>query len=184
LGAGPSRVTNMRFFESYELKQVSDALEIAEDATGNYYKFSADQWKRHGYDVKTLRSLQGEEISQRAFALLHKATRSLTGFESKTRVRDFYFICLQDHLVLGAMKRDRNLGLLPLMVYVLTHELVHIVRFCNFYQRFTAPQGIREREEALVHRMTFEILENISLPRLDYVLDSYREHAICGVTVL
>lgn len=174
----------MRSFESHELKLVSDALEIAEDATGNYYKFSAGQWKRHGYDLKTLQSLQRNEISQWAFALLHKATRSLSGFESKTRVRDFYFICLQDHLVLGAMNRDPNLGLLPLMVYVLTHELVHIVRFCNFYQRFTAPQEIREKEEALVHRTTFEILENISLPRMDYVLDSYREHGICGVTIL
>ena len=54
----------MASFKKNDLTVVSDALEIAEDATGNFYKFSLGQWKRHRYDVKTLSSLKprGDEF--------------------------------------------------------------------------------------------------------------------------
>jgi hypothetical protein len=167
-------------FKDYDLVTVGDALDIAEDATGNFYKFSTGQWKRHAYDVKTLLSLTGDEISKHAFALLNKGSSLVDdGLESKTKKRDFYFICLQDHQILKALKRDSELGLLPLLVYVFTHELVHIVRFCNFFQRFDVSESEKEKEETVVHATTFDILKDVSLPRLDYVLDSYRGHRIC-----
>ena len=166
-------------FGHHDLERVSEALDIAEDTTGNFYKFSLGQWKRHRYDVKTLSSLKGDEISNNAFALLNKGAREVSHFESKTKTRDFYFICLQDHQILKALKRDRNLGLLPLLVYVFTHELIHIVRFCSFFQRFDVSEKERDKEEKVVHATTNEILKDLSLPRLDYVLDSYQGHRIC-----
>jgi hypothetical protein len=171
-------------FKDCDLVTVGDALDIAEDATGNFYKFSTGQWKRHAYDVKTLLSLSGNEISKHAFALLNKGARKVdNGLESGTKKRDFYFICLQDHQILKALKRDKELGLLPLLVYVFTHELVHIVRFCNFFQRFDVSGIEKEREETVVHATTFDILKNVSLPRLDYVLDSYRGHRVCEMAL-
>ncbi|MBW1702608.1 MAG: hypothetical protein JRJ69_04305 [Deltaproteobacteria bacterium] len=170
-------------FKDYDLVTIGDALDIAEDATGNFYKFSTGQWKRHAYEVKTLLSLSSDEISKYAFALLNKGSRVVDGLESKTKKRDFYFICLQDHLILKALRRDNELGLLPLLVYVFTHELVHIVRFCNFYQRFDVSGNEKEREETVVHATTFDILQNISLSRLDYVLDSYQGHRICDMAL-
>jgi hypothetical protein len=50
---------------------------------------------------------------------------------------------------LEALDRDRELGMVPLLVYVFTHELVHIVRFCNFSQRFEFHMKEREKEERL-----------------------------------
>ena len=170
-------------FKDYDLVTIGDALDIAEDATGNFYKFSTGQWKRHAYEVKTLLSLSSDEISKYAFALLNKGSRVVDGLESKTKKRDFYFICLQDHLILKALRRDNELGLLPLLVYVFTHELVHIVRFCNFYQRFDVSGNEKEREETVVHATTFDILKDVSLPRLDYVLDSYQGHRICEMAL-
>jgi hypothetical protein len=170
-------------FKDYDLVTIGDALDIAEDATGNFYKFSTGQWKRHAYEVKTLLSLSSDEISKYAFALLNKGSRVVDGLESKTKKRDFYFICLQDHLILKALRRDNELGLLPLLVYVFTHELVHIVRFCNFYQRFDVSGNEKEREETVVHATTFDILQNVSLSRLDYVLDSYQGHRICDMAL-
>ena len=168
-------------FRQDELIILSDALDIAEDATGNFFKFSSGQWKKYGYDVKTLSSLSGGEISNFALAVLSKGMRVLNEFESKTKGRDFYFICLQDHLILRALNRDGNLALLPLLVYIFTHELVHIVRFCNFFQRFDVPDKERVEEEEVVHSTTFEILKDFSLSNLDYVLDAYQRHRICQV---
>ncbi|MBW2609377.1 MAG: hypothetical protein JRC68_03410 [Deltaproteobacteria bacterium] len=168
-------------FEDSNLKTVSDALDIAEDKIGDFYKFSFGQWKRHRYDVKTLSYLSDNEITSYAFALLNKCSGAAHGFESKTRERDFYFICLQDHQILKAMKRDNNLKLLPLLVYVFTHELVHIVRFCNFFQRFEIGGQGKESEERLVHATTYEILNDLALPNLDYILESYHGHRICDM---
>ncbi len=170
-------------FNDDDILTMSEALDIAEDATGNFYKFSLGQWKRHRYDVKTLSSLEANEIAQQAFALLNKGSRAISGFESNMKGRDFYCICLQDNQILKALNRDGALGLLPLLVYVFTHELIHIVRFCNFFQRFDVSGKEKDKEEAIVHETTFEVLENLALPKLDYVLDSYQGHRICDMVV-
>ena len=165
-------------FKAEDMLTVSEALDIAEDQTGDFYKFSTGQWRRHRYDVKTLSQLTRYEVSQEAFALLEKHTRSKHGVDAKFRHHDFYFICLQDHRILKAIKRDRNLELLPLLVYVFTHELVHIVRFCNFSQRFEVSTKDREKEEQIVHATTYEVLKELSLPKLGYILDSYETHRV------
>lgn len=169
----------LRSFSHPDLITVSDALDIAEDVTGNFFKFSFGQWKRHRYDVRTLCSLNRHEIRPRAFALLSKGIKQISEYESKTRVQDFYSICLQDHMILNALRKDEDLGLIPLLVYIFTHELVHIVRFCNFLKRFEA--GDKEREEMIVHSHAYEILRELSVPKLDYVLDSYQGYRLCDM---
>ena len=168
-------------FQSADLVTLSDALDIAEDKTGDFFKFSFGQWKRHRYDVKTLLSLNEAEISPYAFASLNKYSGISNGFSFQPRKSDFYQICLQDHRILRALNRDKNLELLPLLVYVFTHELVHIVRFCNFFQRFEVSGEGRDREEKIVHTTTFDILKDVTLPHLDYILESYQGHRICDL---
>jgi hypothetical protein len=168
-------------FKKEDLFTVSEALDIAEDRTGDYFKFSSGQWRRHRYDVKTLSQLADYEVIPDVFALLKKSKKRKEEVEPTSRHRDFYFICLQDHRIMKAVKRDRDLGLLPLLDYVFTHELVHIVRFCNFSQRFEVSTKDREKEERIVHAMTFEILKELSLPRLDYILNSYETHRVCDM---
>ncbi len=177
MGGNPTGLTMaVQSFSQNDLITVSDALDIAEDVTGNFYKFSIGQWKRHRYDVKTYPFLKGREISESAFAVLNKGLATTGGLDREARGRDVYFICLQDHRILSAVGRDARLALFPLLVYILTHELVHIVRFCSFHQRFDAPRREREQEERLVHKITFKILRNLSLRRMNYVLDAYRGH--------
>ena len=170
-------------FKDDNIKTINEALTIAEEKTGDYYKFSLRQWKRHQYDVKTLQSLHKDEITSFAFALLNKRSRVVEGFDSSTKKRDFYFICLQDHLILNALQKDKDLSLLPLLVYIFTHELVHIVRFCNFFQRYDISGKTREIEEGLVHRTTFDILKDSSLRNMGYILDSYKMHRPLNVSV-
>ena len=175
---------NLQSFQGENISTMSEALGIAEERTGDFYKFSLGQWKRHRYDVKTLPGLGTDEVRPHAFALLKKGTSMISDFESKSRERDYYFICLQDHQILEALSKDKNLSLLPLLIYVFVHELVHIVRFCNFSQRFDVPDERREKEEKVVHSTTFEILKDLLLPRMDYVLDSYQNYRMCEVTML
>jgi hypothetical protein len=165
-------------FQDESLAAVGEALEIAEDKTGDFYKFSIDQWKKHRYDVKTLESLADNEISSYGFALLNKYSRVGNLLESKMNDSDFYLICLQDHHIIDALRRDKNLKLLSLLVYIFTHELVHIVRFCNFFQRFEVSGMGKEREERLVHEITYKILQRICLPSMDYILESYSRHRL------
>ena len=168
-------------FKYEDMTTISEALAIAEDKIGDHYKLSDDQWRRHHYDVRTLSSLKRHQIVFDVFALLHRCTTGHHDADFKTRSKDYYFICLQDHQIMKAIKRDRDLGLLPLLVYVFTHELVHIVRFSNFSQRFEVSGKGKEKEEKIVHATTHDVLKDLPLPRLDYVLESYQSCRICDL---
>jgi hypothetical protein len=37
----------------------------------------------------------------------------------------------------------------------------------------------RDEEEKIVHATTFDILKDLSLPKLDYVLEAYQDQRIC-----
>ncbi len=169
-----------RYFNDHDFKTISDALDIAEDVTGNYYRFSLEQWKRHCYDIKTLWSLNHGEISQHAFAVLNWGSMVTVDHVLKSSVRDFFFICLQDHIILNAVARDSGIALLPILIYILTHELVHIVRFSNFLQRADLSFDKRAKEEQTVHDLTFNLLKDLPIPKLCDVLDRYQGHRICA----
>lgn len=169
------------YFLNDYLLTVSEALDVAEDKTGDFFKFSLGQWKRHHYDIKTQSDLHGQEIAPHVFALLNKYEGMVEGREIELRKRDFYLIYLNDQQIEKALEKDKNLMLLPLLIYIFTHELVHIVRFCNFHQRFEIFGAEREKEERVVHGITYQILKDLSLPQLDYTLQSYRDHRICDL---
>jgi hypothetical protein len=86
---------------------------------------------------------------------------------------DFYKVCLQDHAILGALRQNDQLQLLPFTLYIVTHELVHIVRFSKFLQSFDASAEEKLTEEARVHNETKRILANIQLGGMTAVLDFY-----------
>jgi len=174
---------NLAPFSREDLFTAGEALHIAEDKIGDFFKFSSNQWKRHPFSVRTLAQLAETEIISDAFALLQKHASLQEGIESLPKDRDHYSICLQDHEILKALRRDRELALLPLLVYVFTHELIHIVRFCSYLQRFEVKGRERDKEERIVHLTTYEILRRISMPDLDYVLNSYQDHRVCELAL-
>jgi hypothetical protein len=168
-------------FNTKHIHTVDDALGIAEESTGDFFKFSFGQWKRLRYEVKTLSDLHESQIVYGAFALLEKGFKTIAKPDPGRAAADSYIICLQDHHILEALKRDKELGLLPLLVYIFTHELVHIVRFCNFSQRFEITGKERDKEERIVHATTYEILKDLSLNKMHYILESYENHRVCDL---
>jgi hypothetical protein len=169
-----------RYFNKNQLSILGEAIEIAEDMTSNYFRLSLSQWQSHPFEVKTFSNLNLDIIKDDAFALLkryEKENGEKQGQQNK--IRQFYIIFLQDNQILKAIQRDRKLKLLPLLAYIITHELVHIVRFCKFQVMFdTQQKDKRIKEEKIVHKTTNEILRGLSLPNLPYILGSYKPDKI------
>jgi hypothetical protein len=155
---------------------VSQAVEIAEDVTANYFKISTAQWRHVRYDIQTLADLRDIEITKSAFAQITRYSRKPDNTLSGGRHHDYFKVCLQDNNMIAAVERDESLQLLPLGVYVVTHELVHVVRFCKFLQRFDADPAERMREEMRVHQITQKALGSLRLSQLDYVIRVYQNY--------
>ncbi len=149
-------------FTNKHKKILIDAAIIAEEVVSNYFRFSSKEWKKMPYDIKTTEELNKEEmIPEEVFAQVLFYTIS---WEKKRRGSDcyqFYRICLNDHLILNEMKKQMIL-LLPFLVYILTHELVHIVRFSKFYHLPHITKN-KELEEKKVCKITFDILSSLKL---------------------
>lgn len=162
-----------RSFDQEHLAVVDEAVAVAEELTSEHFKYSTSQWRRCRYDIQTAAKLKEGELTDEAFAQIIRYLGQPAESGLRSSHFDFYKICLQDHVILRALDRDRELSLFPLLVYVVTHELVHIVRFSLFLQSFEAYPLDRAREEALVHQITREILGSGPLPGVEVVAKEY-----------
>ncbi len=166
-------MNDLLYFDSEQIETVNKATILAEELISDHFKISFSEWKRYRYDIKTLKSLRPEEVTEKAFAQIVKYVcnpeRKLRG----SLHTDYYKICLQDHVILKALSREGDLPLFPLAAYIVTHELIHVVRFSRFLQSFLVTAEEQEREEALVHSLTHELLSGVSIPHINYVLDVY-----------
>jgi hypothetical protein len=164
------------YFSEAEKRILCQAAAIAEDLTSDFYKLSHSRWLKARYDILTLQQLRAEEISPHALALVARYDGQPADCPLKSAAFDFYRVCLQDHNILATLQRTQGLTPLPLFCYVLTHELVHIVRFSRFEARFDATAGERAAEEREVHRLTRVILAPLSFLELEPVIEQYDIH--------
>jgi len=162
-------------FTSAQLSIVTHAVGIAEELVSNHYKMSASQWLRPKYDVKTLADLEPSEIVEGPFAQIIRYQGQPKAASLTSASYDFYKICLQDHAILSALRQNPHLQLLPFVLYIITHELIHIVRFSKFLQGFDASADERLAEEQRVHARTHDMLLGVKLPGLTDVLHFYRD---------
>ncbi len=85
---------------------------------------------------------------------------------------DFYKIVLYEDHILSKVKRH-NLSLFHFVLYILTHELIHIKRFSTFPALFYLQGDEKEEEEKLVHRLTFLSLKDIKDERMNRVFSVF-----------
>ena len=170
-----NKMSRQNCFGSDQIKSVNNAAAMAEELVSNYYKMSASQWLGPRYDVKTLAELDPAEIIDGPFAQIirYKGRRINTSLGSATY--DFYKICLQDHTIQSTLERAPGIELFPFALYIITHELIHIVRFSKFLQNFEASDRERMSEEKRVHRRTHEILKPVQVKGLTHVLEFYND---------
>ncbi len=164
-------------FDEGQLKEVDDAVCLAEELVSNYFKMSSAQWLRSRYDVRTVKDLAEHEQVKGPFA-------QVVGYEARKKnvslgssAFNFYKICLQDPAILSALEEKPRLLFFPFLLYIVVHELVHIVRFAKFQQIYEAAsiQGSVMEEERRVHDLGWKILNRVGLDGVATVLDYYRE---------
>jgi len=165
-------------FDNDQIRILNQAVAIAEDLVSNAYKMSTSQWLHQRYDIRTLKDLSPEEIIHGPFAQLVRYEGHRSGTALSSAAYDFYKICIMDHTILATVGQASQLKLFPFVLYISTHELIHIVRFSKFLAHFdTAPED-REAEEAQVHLHTRNILEEVNIADIDPVLAYYRNWQI------
>lgn len=162
-------------FDEGEIQTLGHAIEIAEDLVSNHYKISTSEWKRYRYDIQSLSGLTNEEITDRAFAQIRRYLRCPDQKLTGGNPADFFKICLQDHMIRQATVRDAQIGLLPLAVYIVIHELIHVIRFAKFIQRFETSPAEQEAEEIRVHDLTFMLLRNCRITGIQEVLAAFKD---------
>jgi hypothetical protein len=162
-----------RYFHPGDKELLKEAAVIAEEATSDFFKLSASHWRRARYDILTLEALRAEEISPHALALVAKYHGTPPDCLLRSAAFDFYRVCLQDHNILKTLKQVDGLSLFPLLLYIITHELVHIVRFSQFLALFETPEERKQEEERLVHRLTQKILASLKVRDLPPVIRYY-----------
>jgi hypothetical protein len=161
------------YFLQHQKELLKEATVIAEEVTSDFFKLSVSHWRRARYDILTLEALQAEEISPHALALVAKYDGRHQDRLLQSAVFDFYRVCLQDHNILKTLKQCSELSLFPLLLYIVTHELVHIVRFSQFLALFETPEEQKHEEEGRVHRLTQKILAPLSVRDLPPVIQYY-----------
>jgi hypothetical protein len=119
--------------------------------------------------------LKEEEITDEAFAQIHRYAASPQQRLRGSEPGDFFKICLQDHVIRKAIQRDPHICFLPLTTYIVTHELIHVVRFAKFLHRFDSTLTEQEGEEQRVHALTFRLLENFQIRGLPEVLTVFKD---------
>lgn len=160
-------------FSESEMLVVNTAVAMAEEVVSEYYKMSSGQWLRNRYDVKTLLDLSEGEIVHGPLAQIVRYGGARKDSSLGSGSFDFYKICLQDHAILNELKKRPEINLQALLLYIVTHELVHVVRFGKFIQFFDAPVKDKASEELIVHSRTCEILKNFNVKGLGEVFKLY-----------
>lgn len=162
-------------FNPDQLGIVNEAVAMAEERVIDFYKMSDSQWVHLRYDVKTLTDLETHEIVDGPFAQVIRYEGQRRGRELGSSTYDFYQICLQDHAILSALDQFPDLRIFPFSLYIVTHELIHIVRFSKFLQSFDASDSEKMAEEIRVHEHTHEILSPLRVSGLESVFEFYKK---------
>lgn len=160
-------------FDTKQVAIINNAVEMAEDLVSNHYKMSASQWLHRRYDIKTLVELKPDEIVDGPFAQIIRYEGQPNERSLGSSSYDFFKICLQDHAIISVLRNSRGIKLFPFILYIVTHELIHIVRFTRFLQYFHATPEEKMTEEKRVHEKTHELLRSLSISGLSPVLDYF-----------
>jgi hypothetical protein len=158
------------FFTSSDRTTISRAAQLAEMLTQRYFDLADDEWRRYPYRIFTLGEVDKTLHQSDIFAHLVRYGRT-TSWRGDQGQEESFGIVLQDPNILSALLRSAGHDLWTLGLFILTHELTHIVRFRRFDVELSPSVEERDKEEKLVHRITREILSGVT--NTDNVLALY-----------
>ena len=156
-------------FSPTELAQVQKAEQEALDLVRGFYVLAPRELGRIRYRVCTLDELEPMEVVDGALAHVLCYQKQRWRGDRALDPSDIYRICLQDDRILDL---SGEFALEPMLLYLLTHELIHVVRFGTALQRIDLPTDLRFHEEARVDRTARLILSRQAWPGLRPVLEN------------
>ena len=166
----------IRYFNATHIPVAARAFSDAEKLVSRHFRLSENDLRKNKYDVKTLAFLEEHEVKDGAFAHLCKYSyeKPSDGSPEGKEGFDFYRVCLQDNIILGAVERANTfIKFSPLMLYIAAHELIHVLRFGSGAIDFNASLQEKEQEEKIVHNLTRSALQPVKQNDLEIVLDCF-----------
>lgn len=162
------------FFDRRQRFWVGNALGTAEELAGRFFQVDLGDCERFPFDLQTLIHLKREEKTTRALAQVCKYEYKKELQFQSVRKKSFYRICLQDDKILKTVNKEDAAILRPLLLYVVAHELIHVIRFSLDPGKFHLSPEKKKIEEKNVHRLTYELLRPIGDPKIEILLERYR----------
>ena len=155
-------------FSPYQRSWAIRAMEEAEERTTSYYCIPPHRWERLRYDLLTRQDHEWEPLPEGTLArvqrLLHLRPYRSTGY-------DFYRIQLNDPGILTAARRENlESHLYPFLVYILTHEMVHLVRLSTILLDESDSLRSADAEERRVQGVVYRILASATDLQLEPIL--------------
>ncbi|MBZ5498726.1 MAG: hypothetical protein LAP85_20200 [Acidobacteriia bacterium] len=156
-------------FSSGQRNLAIRAMDEAEEHTLHYYRIPPYRWQQLKYDLVTRQDSEWEPLPDSALARVQRLHQIRS---SRNTPYDFYRIQLNDPSILTvAVRENLDPDLYPFLVYILTHEMVHLVRLSTIL-----PDGGQlspEAEESRVQRVAYRILSNAADHRLRPILSRF-----------
>ncbi len=160
-------------FTKSDLVTIGRAASLAERLTVRHFGLTESHWKSQSVQVFTKKQIGRWFYEPDAFASVVRC-RGGVGALPVSPPRDQNFgIVLQDPNILRALLRSSRHDLWTFGLFILTHELVHVVRFTKFGVDFWAESDKRHAEEKLVNEITRRMLSGVT--NTDYILSLYEE---------
>ena len=159
-------------FTGSDLMTICRAASLAERLTEKHFDLDKDHWRSEPYTIFTLKQANRGLYEPDVFA---NVIRYKTRVDQKIKPvpAERYGIVLQDPNILRALLRQSRHDLWTISLFVLTHELIHVVRFKKFDVDFFAEPRARQTEESLVQSITREILSGVT--NTDQLLAMYAD---------
>jgi len=146
-------------------------MDEAEERTLQYYRIPPYRWQHLKYDLVTRQDREWEPFPETALARVQRLQHTLPQRKS---VYDFYRIQLNDPGILTTARRERlETDLYPFLVFILTHEMVHLVRLSTILSGEGEQRLSVDEEENRVQRVAYRILSVTSDQRLRPILTRF-----------
>ncbi len=167
------------FFNASQRRLVINALSEAEDRTLLYYCIPPRHWQHLRYDLITGSDSGWTPLPEVALAKVQRIEQINA---RRRNPMEFFRIQLNDPSILGAVRRDRLEPILyPFLVYILTHEMVHLVRLSTILNEAEQLPYSAELEEVRVERISRQILRRAGSDSFKPVIDRFLPIAECGL---
>jgi hypothetical protein len=166
-------------FSRDQRKLVFRATDEAEQRASDYYCIPPHGWNNLRYDLVTREDRDWEPLPDES--ILARVQHIENVIPVRARKLDFYRIQLNDPTILCAAERESlTPDLYPFLVFIITHEMVHLIRLSSILDDPRFRPVSAEEEEARVQRVSRQILLDSGYSKFEPIMQKFCISAPAG----